>query len=166
TLQWNGYNKGVNPGYSTLGGPMNWFQPLDLLLNSNHIWYFMDFDEAGIKNYADYDDKIAEVNNLTAAGDWAELEARADAAWAKREAVIEQEKGNAWGVKMQQTPTFIEQFDAITKSFNEASDDAGKLFNYQNALTLILKEEQSMQQYEDKSEANREAERLMAKLET
>ena len=58
---------------ATLGGPMNWFQPLDLLLNAGHTFWFMDYKPGGVAKTVEYDDQIAEVANLETAGDWAEL---------------------------------------------------------------------------------------------
>jgi peptide/nickel transport system substrate-binding protein len=163
TLQWANFNKDINPGFATLNGPMNWFQPIDLLLNSAHTWWFMDFKEGGMTRYADFQDKIEEARGLQQAGDWAELEARAKAAWTKRQAIIAAEN-NAWGETMKLTPTFEEQFEAQTKAFNEATDDAAKLLAYQNALDMILREEQSAAQYDDLTDMNKQAQRLLIEL--
>jgi peptide/nickel transport system substrate-binding protein len=163
SLQWSNYNENIKPGFATLGGPMNWFQPIDLLLNSNHIWYFMDYKPGGVAKTVEYDKQIAEVANLTAPGDWAELEQRANAAWAKRQQIVAQEN-NEWGQDMVIPPTFKEQFDAIAKRFNEATDDAAKLSAYKDGLTLVLREEQSIAQYDNMTDTNKQAQRLMAKL--
>ena len=163
SLQWSNYNENIKPGFATLGGPMNWFQPLDLLLNSNHIWYFMDYKPGGVAKTVEYDKQIAEVANLTAPGDWAELEQRANAAWERRQQIVAQEN-NEWGQDMMIPPTFKEQFDAIAKRFNEATDDAAKLSAYKDGLTLVLREEQSIAQYDNMTDTNKQAQRLMAKL--
>ncbi len=163
TLQWSNFNKDFNPGYATLGGPMNWFQPLDLLLNSSHTWWFMDYKPGGMAEYATFQDQIEEARKTTAAGDWAELEARAKAATEKRQQIIAAEN-NSWGETMKLTPTFTEQFAAITKEYQGATDDAGKLAAYQNALDMILREEQSVAQYEDLTDMNKQAQRLMIEL--
>lgn len=164
TLVWSGYNKDIKPGFSVIGGPMNWFQPMDLLLATSHIWYYMDFKSDGLKVYASYDDKIAAVKNLTAAGDWAALQTRADAAWTKRQSIIETEKDNAWGKLMQTPPSFKDNFDLIAERFKAAADDAAKLSAYQDGETLVLKEEQDAAKYSDMTEANLKAERLMIEL--
>ncbi len=65
---------------------------------------------------------------------------------------------------MKLTPTFKEQFDLLAKGFTEAADAAAKLTVYQNALDMTLREEQSVTQYDNYSEANKEAQRLMIKL--
>ena len=137
TLQWSNYNKDIQPGFSTLGGPMNWFQPLDLLLNAGHTFWFMDYKPGGVAKTVEYDDQIAEVANLETAGDWAELQSRADAVWAKFQEIAEAEK-NEWGEAMMLSPTFKEQFDAIATRYNEAADDAAKLSAYKDGLTLVL----------------------------
>jgi peptide/nickel transport system substrate-binding protein len=165
TLQWANYNEDVPPGYSTLGGPMNWFQPLDLMLNSGHTFWFMDFKPGGVAKFAEFDDQLAEVTNLTAPGDFAALTQRADAAWTKRQQIISQEN-NAWGESMQLEPTFMDQWEGIAKRFNEAADDAAKLSAYQDALTLVLNEERAQAQYDFMTDENREAHRQMALLST
>jgi ABC-type transport system substrate-binding protein len=163
TLQWSNFNKDLKPGFATLGGPMNWFQPMDLLLNSGHIWWFMDYKPGGVAKFVELQDQIDAARNLTEAGDWAELEQRANAAWEKRQQIIAQEN-NEWGATMKLTPTFKEQFDLLAKNFTEAADAKAKLTVYQNALDMILREEQSITQYENYTEANKEAQRLMIKL--
>ena len=165
TLQWANYNEDVPPGYSTLGGPMNWFQPLDLMLNSGHTFWFMDFKPGGVAKFAEFDDQLAEVTNLTAPGDFAALTQRADAAWTKRQQIISQEN-NDWGKSMQLEPTFKQQWDGIAKRFQEAKDDAAKLSAYQDALTLVLNEERAQAQYDFMTDENREAHRMMATLST
>jgi len=144
---------------------MNWFQPMDLLLNSGHIWWFMDYKAGGISTYVNFDDKINEVKNLTAAGDWAAVEKRANDIWAKRQQIIAQEN-NEWGKEMQIPPTFKDQFDKIAGNFKSAADDKAKLSAYQDAETLVLREEQSVAQYDAYNDDNKEAQRLMAKLRT
>jgi peptide/nickel transport system substrate-binding protein len=144
---------------------MNWFQPLDLMLNSGHTFWFMDFKEGGVAKFAEFDDQLAEVTNLTAPGDFAALEQRADAAWTKRQQIISQEN-NDWGKSMQLEPTFKTQWDAIATRFNEAADDAAKLSAYQDALSLVLNEERALTQYDFYTEENKEAQRLMATLST
>jgi ABC-type transport system substrate-binding protein len=163
SLQWANFNKDIPPGYATLGGPMNWFQPIDLLLNSGHIWWFMDYKPGGVAEFVAYQDQIDAARNITEVGGWAELEARADAVWEKRQQIIAQEN-NEWGETMKLEPTFREQIDLIAKAFNEATDEADKLTNYLNALDLILREEQSVAQYNNYTEQNKEAQRLMIKL--
>jgi len=163
TLQWSNYNKDIEPGFSTLGGPMNWFQPLDLLLNSGHIFWFMDYKPGGVAQTAEYDEQIAAVANLEAPGDWAELQQRADAVWAKFQQIAEQEQ-NEWGEAMMLAPTFKEQFDAIAARFNEAADDEAKLSAYKDALTLVLTRERDNQQYDNMTDENKQAQRLMAKI--
>jgi peptide/nickel transport system substrate-binding protein len=163
TLQWSDYNKDIEPGFATLGGVMNWFQPEDLVLSTNHIWFFMDYQGDGMTKYADYKDQIAEVTNLTAAGDWAALETRANDAWARRQEIVAKEN-NQYGKNMLIAPTFKDQWDAIAKRQSEAADDAAKLSAYQDGLTLVLKEEQCQAQYDAMTEANREAQRQLADL--
>jgi ABC-type transport system substrate-binding protein len=163
TLQWASYNKDIKPGYATLGGPMNWFQPEDLTLVTTHIWYYMDFKPGGMTKYADYQDQIEAVKSLTAPGDWAALEKRANDAWAKRQQIVAQEQ-NEWGQLMMQAPTFEDQWDAIDKRFQAATDDKEKLSSYQDGLTLVLKEEQDTTWYDYRTEANKQALRLIIKL--
>lgn len=163
TLQWSDYNRDIEPGFATLNGVMNWFQPEDLVLSTNHIWYFMDYEPEGMTTYANYKDEINAVTNLTATGDWAALETRATEAWAHREEIVAKED-NQYGRNMVIAPTFKDQWDAISKRFNEAADDAAKLSAYQDGLTLVLKEEQSAAQYDMMTEANRQAQRSIADL--
>ena len=163
TLQWANYNKKIKTGFSTLGGPMNWFQPVDLLLNSNHIWLFMDFKPGGVAKTAQFDDQLVAVKDLKAPGDFAALQKRADAAWAKLQQIVGQEK-NDWGETMMLPPTFKDQWDAIAKRFNEAKDDKAKLGAYQDALTLVLARERDNTSYDNMTDQNRQAQRLMAKL--
>lgn len=162
-LQWSNFNKDIQPGFSTLGGPMNWFQPLDLLLNSGHIFWFMDYKPGGVARTVEISDELAKVADMTTIGDWAELEQRANTAWTQRQEIIAQEQ-NEWGQMMQQSPTFREQFDAIAKRFNEAADDEAKLSAYKDALRLLLAQERELQQYNDMTDRNKQAQRLMAKL--
>lgn len=163
TLQWAQFNKDIKPGYATLGGTMNWLQPMDLTMSTPHIWWFIDFKPGGMAKYAEQQTEIDEVKNVTAAGDWAELETRANDAWAKRQQIAAQEK-NAWGTFMLQKPTFKDQFDGIAKRFTEAADDAAKLTAYQDGLTLVLKEEQDLTLYDNRTDENKEAQRQLIKL--
>ena len=163
TLQWANYNKDIKPGFSGFSGAMNWIQPMDLTMSTPHIWYFMDYKDGGMTKYAEYQDQIDAVKNLTAAGEWAELDTRANAAWTKRQGIAEQEK-NEWGAYMLQKPTFKDQFDGIAKRFTEATDDAAKLSAYQDGQTLVLKEEQDLAWYDSRTDENKEAQRLMMKL--
>lgn len=163
TLQWANYNKDIKPGFSAFSGAMNWIQPMDLTMSTPHIWYFMDYKEGGMAKYAEYQDQIDAVKNVTAAGDWAELDTRANAAWTKRQGIAEQEK-NEWGALMMQKPTFKDQFDGIAKRFTEATDDAAKLSAYQDGQTLVLKEEQDLAWYDYRTDENKEAQRMMMKL--
>lgn len=163
TMQWSDFNKDIKPGFSSLGGAVNWFQPIDLLMSSNHIWYFMDYKPGGMATYADYKDQIAAVPDLTTPGDWAELEKRANDAWATRQQQASQEN-NERGQDMMLAPTFKDQWDVIAKRYNEAADDEAKLSAYKDALALVLGLEQAVAQYEDMNDANHEAQRLMAKL--
>jgi ABC-type transport system substrate-binding protein len=163
TLQWADANKDIKTGYTTLGGPMNWFQPEDLLMATPHIWYFMDFKQGGMVKYLEYKDKINAVKNLTKAGDWAELDKRASDAWAKRQKIIA-EQNNDWGELMKVPPTFKEQYDEIAKRFQAATDDKAKLSAYQDGLTLILKEEQDAAMYDDMNPSNAQARPLLFKL--
>lgn len=163
TLQWANYNKDIQPGFATLNGVMNWFQPIDLLLSTGHIWWFMDYQQGGMATYAAYQDQIDQVPNVTEVGDWAELEQRANAAWEKRQQIAQQED-NEWGQLMMTPPTFKEQFDAIAKRFQEAGDDTAKLSAYKDALLLVLKEEQDAAWYDSRTEANLEAQRLITRL--
>jgi ABC-type transport system substrate-binding protein len=163
TLQWANYNKDINPGFATLGGPMNWFQPLDLLLNAGHIFWFMDYKPGGVAKTAEYDDQIAAVQKLTAPGDASELTTRANQAWDKLQQIAAQEK-NEWGENMMLAPTFKDQFDAIAKRMSDATNDQERLAAYQDGLTLVLKQEQSNTQYDYMTDRNKEAQRLMAKL--
>ncbi|KAB8141843.1 peptide ABC transporter substrate-binding protein [Chloroflexia bacterium SDU3-3] len=164
TLVWSNFNKDIKPGFAVLGGPMNWFQPTDLLLATGHIWWFMDFKKDGTKHFVEFEDKINAVKNLTAAGDWDALQKRADAVWAKRQTIMETEKDNSWGKLMQTPPTFKENFDLITERFKSAADDAAKLSAYQDAETLVLKEEQDTTKYGDLTENNLKAQRLLIAL--
>jgi peptide/nickel transport system substrate-binding protein len=163
TLQWANYNKNIKPGYSLLGGPMNWFQPLDLLLNAGHIWWFIDYKPGGVAKTAQFDDQIAAVKDLKAPGDFAALQQRANAAWAKLQQQAGQEK-NEWGENMMLAPTFKDQWDAIAKRFNEAKDDKAKLSAYQDAMTLLLTRERDNTAYDNMTDQNKEAQRGMAKL--
>ena len=163
TLQWGNYNKKIKTGFSTLGGPMNWVQPTDLLLNSPHTWWFMDFKPGGVAKTAQYDDQINAVKDLKAPGDWAALQKRADAAWAKLQQTAAAEK-NDWGETMMLPPTFKDQWDAIAKDFQSATDAKAKLGAYQNGLTLVLKQEQTNAQYDNMTDTNKQAQRLLAKL--
>jgi peptide/nickel transport system substrate-binding protein len=67
---------------------------------------------------------------------------------------------------MQIPPTFKDQFDKIAERFKSAADDKAKLSAYQDAETLILREEQSVAQYDAMNDDNKQAQRLMAKLRT
>lgn len=163
TMQWADFNKDIKPGFATLGGPMNWFQPEDLLLASNHIWYFMDYKPGGMVKYADYKTQIDGVPDVKTAGDFAELQKRAETAWAQRQQIVAQEN-NQYGKNMMIAPTFKEQWDAIAKRYNEAADDAATLSAYQDGLTLVLKEEQSAAQYNAMTDANKQAQRAIADL--
>jgi peptide/nickel transport system substrate-binding protein len=163
TLQWSDYNKDIQPGFSTLGGAVNWFQPADLLMSSNHIWFFMDYKPGGMATYADYKEQIAAVPNLEAPGDWAELETRANTAWTTRQEQAAKEN-NERGQDMMIAPTFKDQWDVIAQRYNDAADDEAKLGAYKDALALVLALEQAVAQYEDMNESNHEAQRLMAKM--
>lgn len=163
-IRWGNINPNVKAGYTVMSGPINWFEPIALLEASDHIWYFMDFKSDWKPKAADYDKQIADVANVTAVGDWAALDERAKAAWAKRQEIISKEKDNAWGKAMQVTPTFMDQFTTIAKDFTGAADDAAKLSAYQNGLNLVLREERDTQQYDNLTESNLQAQRLMNEL--
>lgn len=165
-IQWSNYNKDIQPGFATLGGPMNWFQPLDLTLATNHIWYFMDFKEGGMAKFAEYQTQIDAVSSTEAVGDWADLTARAEAAWTKRQAInkIEEPEMAKISAKAPEAPSFKEQWDAINERFTAAKDDAEKLTAYKDGLLLVLKEEQDATWYDYRTDENKQAQRLMLKL--
>ena len=123
----------------------------------------MDYKPGGMAKYAQYQDQIDAVKNLTAAGDFAALEKRANDAWAKRQQIAGQEK-NEWGQSMLAAPTFKDQWDAIAKRFQAAKDDKEKLSAYQDGLTLVLKEEQDQAWYDYRTDANKQAQRDLVKL--
>lgn len=163
SIQWGSINPNVQPGYTMLSGPLNWFEPIYLLEISDHTWYFMDFLPGWKAKAVEYDNQIAAVRDLTAVGDWAELEQRAADAWAARQEIIAQED-NEWGQDMTLPPTFMDQFEQIAARFDEAADDATRLSAYKDALSLVLNQERDIEQYHNLTDANREAQRFMARL--
>jgi peptide/nickel transport system substrate-binding protein len=165
TLQWASFNKDIKPGFATLGGPMNWFQPEDLTLATNHIWYYMDFKPGGMAKFAEFQEQIDAVPSLEKAGDWAALESRALAVWAKRQEIAAVEDKELAAIKAVTPvgPTFKDQWDALDARFAAAADDAEKLSTYKDALTMVLREEQDVTAYENRTDANRQAQRLLIK---
>ncbi len=165
TLQWASFNKDIKPGFATLGGPMNWYQPEDLTLATNHIWYYMDYKPEGMAKFADLQAQIDAVPSIEQVGDWAVLESRANAVWAKRQqiAAIEDKELAAIKAVLPVAPTFKEQWDALAARFTAASDAAEKLSTYKDALTMVLREEQDTTAYDYRTDANKQAQRLLIK---
>lgn len=163
SLQWANYNQKISPGYSTLGGPMNWWEPIYLLANSNHIWYFMDYKPDWLAKEVEWDNKINDVANLKTAGNWDQLQQQANDAWANRQKIAAQEN-NLWGKTMLATPTFKEQFDEIATHYKNAKDDAAKLSAYQDGLKLVLSEQEDQDRYAHMTDETKVAYRQMAQL--
>lgn len=164
SLQWSDVNRDIPWGYSTMGGAINFIEPMGLYQNVGHIWWFMEYDPEWNKTrYWYWRDKDNAVDSLTAVGDFAELEDRANAAWNKRLEIVAAEN-NDWGKSMMVEPTFRQQFDRIAERFRNATSDAEKVEAYKNALRLVIGEERSLDNIAHMTETNKQAQRLMASL--
>jgi peptide/nickel transport system substrate-binding protein len=164
TLQWTGVNTSIKPGFTMMSGPLNWFEPGALLEASDHIWYFMDMKSAWKLKRADFDRQITDAPNTTKVGDFADLEKRANVAWATRQKIIAAEGNSSWAKVMQIPPSFIENFTEVKKRFEEAKTEEEKLAAYKDALLQVLREEQDTQQYDNLTDSNKQAQRLLADL--
>ena len=164
SLQWSDVNRDIPWGYSTMGGAINFIEPMGLYQNVGHIWWFMEYDPEWNKTrYWYWRDKDNAVDSLTAVGDFAELEDRANAAWNKRLEIVAAEN-NDWGKSMMVEPTFRQQFDRIAERFRNATTDEERLAAYKNALRLVIGEERSLDNIAHMTETNKKAQRLMASL--
>ncbi|HEU4329375.1 MAG TPA: ABC transporter substrate-binding protein, partial [Roseiflexaceae bacterium] len=164
TLQWGKINTGIKPGFTMLSGPLNWFEPGALLEASDQIWYYMDFKSEWKPKTAEFDRLITEAPSLTTVGDFAELEQRANTAWAARQQIIAAEANTSWGKVMQIPPSFIENFTEVKKRFEAATTEEEKLAAYKDALIQVLREEQDTQQYANLTDSNKQAMRLIQDL--
>jgi peptide/nickel transport system substrate-binding protein len=164
TLQWSDVNKDIPPGYSTMGGAINFIEPMGLYQNVGHIWWFMEFDPAWNKTkYWEWRDRRNAVDGITKAGDFAALQRKADALWSERLKIIAAED-NDWGKSMMVEPTFEQSFAKIAQRFRDAKDDAERLAAYQDGTRMVIGEERGLDNYASMTETNREAHRLMASL--
>lgn len=164
TMQWAHQNKNIRPGFTLMGGSINWIEPMGLYQNVGHIWWFMDKStEWKTKHYWEFQQRLDEANKVEKVGDFAALEKKAADLWANRQKIIAAEN-NEWGKQMALPPTFKDQFDRIAARFKEAQDDKAKLAAYKDALTLILNEERSQVEYQSYKDSAKAALRLMATL--
>ncbi|MFZ5825459.1 MAG: peptide ABC transporter substrate-binding protein [Bacillota bacterium] len=164
-MQWADLNKNIKPGYTIMSGAMNFIDPIGLAQNMPHIWWFMEYTPEYKKTmYWAWKDEKAAIDKLEQPGDLAALEKRAADIWARRQKIMEAEKGTQWSKEMHIPPYFDETFKKLLDAYKAAADDKAKLAAWKNLAHAVADEQHWVENYENLLPEGKKALRIAGDL--